>query len=152
MTTDGTHLGICVADLEASMASFTRMLGYAWADVLEWDTHYLLADGTERVEPVRFTMSSGPAPHLELMEAATGIFSTTRVGTEFHHFARWVDDLPGAEAALLDEGYAREAWGVDTEGRIRYAYYVSPDSDLRLELCDTRELPNLQRWIDGGAY
>lgn len=151
-STDGSHVGLNVRVLDAAMAHFTKVWGYRWPDVLDWEASYYDADGHEHVDRVRFTMSVDGPPHLELMEASTGIFAARERDIEMHHVARWVDDFAAAETALLEEGYVREAWSTDSEGRVRYAYFVSPSSDLRLELCDKRELENLRRWLAGGSY
>ncbi|EYT57139.1 VOC family protein [Microbacterium sp. UCD-TDU] len=145
------HVGIVVDDLDRAIERSRNDMDLAWTSVLQRDVT-ITRGGREETSPVRWAASCAQAPQWEMIEAATGIWSTTDTdGEALHHLAYWSDDLEADAASLEAAGYTREAHGTDEEGRIRFVYLISPEG-VRIELGATWSKPAWDDWVAGGGY
>jgi methylmalonyl-CoA/ethylmalonyl-CoA epimerase len=95
--TDIDHVGIAVSDLEASVAEYSRLLGF--------EPNHRERVEDQGVEEVLFAIGSSYIQLLGALGADTpvGTFLASR-GPGLHHVAYRVNDLEGALADLRAEG------------------------------------------------
>jgi glyoxalase/bleomycin resistance protein/dioxygenase superfamily protein len=141
---DQFHVGIVVADLEASLAELAALFGYEWCDEIHLEQPVQFPSGERNVE-FRFRYSRD-TPRLEVIEARAGTVWTPAAGSGIHHLGYWSDDVAGDGAALEQSGFSLEAAGVGGDGVRFWSYHRSP-SGPRIELVSRALEPMLsQMW------
>jgi hypothetical protein len=149
------HVGIVVADLDASSQEFSELLGVTWARQQQRDLPVTTADGKVRAE-FRFTYSthgSGPAL-IELIEGQPGTpwWPGDGVAAAFHHVGFWDDELAASVDRLNAAGASLEATVEDSAGTPRgFAYHLLRHGP-RVELVDASRRPSFQHWLAGGDF
>ena len=152
---EGYHVGIVVADLEASCEEFSDLLGVRFAEQQHRDLPVTAADGPVQAR-FRFTYSlptSGPAL-IELIEGPEGSpwWPGEGVAAALHHVGFWDDELPVSSERLEAAGAPREAAVLDDEGRARGFAYHQLRHGPRIELVDAARRPSFQAWLAGGTF
>lgn len=145
------HVGIVVEDLDAAMAELGATFGHEWTSIQDQQVVVDVA-GSAQSSHVRWAASRGEQPDWEIIQADRGIWScAANGGPGLHHIAYWSEDLDADVARLESEGYAVEASGTDTDGRLRFVYLLSR-SGVRIELGARYTQAAWDEWVGGGSY
>jgi catechol 2,3-dioxygenase-like lactoylglutathione lyase family enzyme len=146
------HTGVVVPDLEEALERFGALLGLSFTDVVVTPVCHQRPHGIDDVT-MRVAYSTGPAPHLEVIEAIPdSLFALRPDRTGLHHFGVWVDDMEAEGARLEALGMPQVAALVrDDGGPSLITFHAGPTGE-QLELCDSSMRPGFQAWISGGEY
>lgn len=149
------HVGIVVADLDASTAEFSDLLGVQWAAEQHRDLSVTMADRTVQAS-FRFTYSthaSGPAL-IELIEGQPGTpwWPGDDVAAAFHHVGFWDDELAATSAMMAAAGAAVEATVTGEDGAPQGFAYHQMLHGPRVELVDATRRPGFGSWLAGGSF
>lgn len=152
---EASHVGIVVADLDASTTEFAELLGVQWAAEQHRDFTVSMGDRTVQAT-FRFTYStpaSGPAL-IELIEGQPGTpwWPGDGVAAAFHHVGFWDDELAATSAALAGAGAELEATVTDDDGTPRGFAYHQMVHGPRVELVDAARRPGFNHWLAGGSF
>jgi hypothetical protein len=138
---DWYHTGVVVPRLDEAMADATEFGGYRWMVPLAVDMPVWTETGGVVEVSLRFAYSID-APHLEFVQEIAGTPWAWVPGRAVHHLGYWVDDLPGASAALVAQGRPVEVCGGnDPENPTQFTYQVGADG-IRIELIDRTMMPD----------
>lgn len=144
------HVGMVVKDLESSMAQLGGLLGIQWAIVQNAEYAYRAVDGDVPTRH-RYTYSTGQAPHLELIEGEIGSLWEPTTDLDLHHLGYWVDDLPASSARLDEAGCPPVATlGRALDAPKIFTYHRPHNSELWIELVDSRLKASFAPWLAGG--
>lgn len=145
------HVGIVVNDLDTAMAELGGCFGHGWSTVQSQEVAVTVG-GERQSSSVRWAATVGESPDLEVIQSQHGIWSLQHNnGQALHHLAYWSDDLEGDIERLTKLGHHLEASGTDTDGRVRFAYLLSP-SGIRIELGARYTQAAWDEWVSGGDY
>ncbi|MDX1449709.1 MAG: VOC family protein [Acidimicrobiia bacterium] len=136
------HLAIVVEDLDEGMDRYTESLGLAWANPWAGEIPILVGHDI-RTPSVRFTLSRGNEPHIELIQSTDR--DVWEPGSGVHHFGVWVDDVNDIVDEMRSLGFTLDAASPTGD----FAYLRSPDG-ARIEVVDARSKPDFDRWLSGG--
>lgn len=126
------HVGVVVADVEATAARLSAVAGYRWTTPMEYTVPVTTPSGDLDV-PFRISFSL-QAPHLELVTEVPATLWTAEPGRATHHVGYWVDDVVATSDALIEAGFAFEA-GPRGDGPPAFAYHIDADG-TRIEIVD----------------
>lgn len=136
------HVGIVTADLEATQAQLTELLGYEWGPEVGAPTEVILPSG-ERTLDLRCAYSI-TTPRLEVVRSIPGTFWESSPGSGIHHVGYWSDDVAADAAKLGQLGYVTEATRNMPDGAAFFAFLRS-DTGFRVELVTRTVEPSLQQ-------
>jgi catechol 2,3-dioxygenase-like lactoylglutathione lyase family enzyme len=130
-----SHVGVVVADLDASIASLGPALGLTWASIRVVDAG--IAD-------LRLSYSQQGPPYVELLEVS-GRFPAAEPG--LHHIGYWSNDLQQHRDRLVRAGMR-----VALDGTLfgRSFVYLDAGDRVLIELTDASRRDALLEWIAGG--
>jgi len=144
---DQFHLGIIVADIDASAKELTRVAGLRWSPRIETEVPIWTPEAGVVMRQMRAVYSVEP-PHLELVTAIPGTIWSLDPRRPVQHLGYWSDDLLAESAELEKQGLPRVA-GAMTDGRFYgFVYHATPDG-LLLELVDRTVFPDWQGFLRG---
>ncbi len=143
------HLGVVVADLDATMEDFSAQFGLSWAPLQH--RHLTVRHLGRLVRTrLRLTYSVQGPPHVELIEAAVG--TPWQPPGSMHHVGFWAEDLEGAAEMLRTDGLTLETtFDTPTGELLGFGYFMGP-SGLRIEIVDADRRPGFDAWLSGGEF
>jgi hypothetical protein len=146
---DQFHVGIVVADFDASLAHLSELFGYSWCPEIALPTEVTLPSGTTVID-LGFVYSA-EAPRVEVIRTIPGTLWTPAEGSGIHHLGYWSDDVAADAAALEARGFAAEAAGNRPDGTPVWAYHRSPTGP-RIEIVSRDIQPSLEGyWASAGT-
>ena len=153
--TEAYHVGIVVADLDASCEEFSDLLGIRWATPQDRDFTVQTPDG-EVPSRFRVTYSTRESGEMliELIEGPPGSpwWPGDGVSAALHHVGFFSHELAVTSAQLSTQGAAREATVLGEDGAPRgFAYHLLQHGP-RIELVDQSRRPQLEAWLQGGDF
>ena len=150
---EGYHVGLVVADLDATMTEFEDLMGVRWASQQHRDFPVRTRDGLVQAQ-FRFTYSthvSGPCL-VELIEGPRNTPWDPGDGPwAFHHLGYWADDLAGQSTRLEEAGAVLDATAGEDGDPRGFAYHLLQQGP-RVELVDATRRPTFQEWLAGGDF
>ncbi|MCD4524220.1 VOC family protein [Nocardioides sp. cx-173] len=143
------HVGLRVADVEASMADLSASMGLDWAPPLHIPMRPWVPGQGYRDFEIAMTESVAGPIHIELTHGPVGSIWDAALGAGLHHFGVWVDDVAATVSTQLAAGWALEMAGASPEeGYGAFAYLRSP-SGVIVEPVSATSRAWHQRWWDG---
>jgi hypothetical protein len=137
---DFYHTGIVVPDLDAAMAHYSTLAGYAWITPLSYTLPFRTATGThELTSTIVYSLQS---PHLELVQEVAGTPWTAAPGNSVHHLGYFTDNLVDTAHVLESSGFTFEMTGAVSDSELAlFAYYVDAFG-TRIEIVDRALFPD----------
>jgi hypothetical protein len=124
------HIGLTVADLNASAQDFSRSLSVLWRPIVEYPPHDLWTQQrVERVSTRRVYSLAGP-PYLELIEDVSGLVWGMSAPGGTHHLGYWSADLAVDGERLERTGGALAITNFGDEPGTRFRYYKMPSGAI----------------------
>jgi catechol 2,3-dioxygenase-like lactoylglutathione lyase family enzyme len=149
MSCNYNHVGLLVADVDAAIAKFSRLLGVRFLAPIVLPSQ-LIWHGVRLEHDLRISVSTEP-PYIELMEGHdSGYFSLER-GEGFHHLGLWAPEY-GSPGWIDRFGEFRIEATIPFESGATTAF-ISPEAchGVRVELQDPRLMPGFHAWIAGAS-
>ena len=140
------HAGIIVEDFDATLAWYTKHLGYRWCEPVNRETTIITAAG-EQVIPMHMTYSMDE-PRLEIIEAVPGTLWMP-ADSGIHHLGFWSDDVDGDVAGLVAGGMTLDVTGLFPDGSTMWAYCSAPGR-TRTELVSRAMQASMNGWLTSG--
>lgn len=153
---DVYHTGFVVPVLETAMEELSAVLGAEWTPIEDREMRVVTPDGPMQGR-LRFTYTTGEAPHLELLEPVAGTAWERPAGSESglgaaHHVGAWVEDFANVSDRMVEAGFPRELTFDDGSDRAaNFAYHRLPSGAL-VELVDAARRDVLEAWLRGAPY
>ncbi len=144
------HIGMRVADLDASMAELGRDTGVSWARPQHRMQAVWLPEVGQTELDLRFTYSAEGPVRLELLEGPPGSIWDGRLDPGPHHLGVWVDDVAAATEKLMAEGWRLEAASRPPEEGYGVFTYVRSPAGVLVEPVASVVRPAFERWWAGG--
>lgn len=145
--TDQFHIGIVAADMAATTAALSRVLGYEWGIETGGQLTVVSPSGEQAVD-IRCVYST-TVPRVEVIRAVAGTLWEPVSGSGIHHLGYWSDDVVVDIAELEDAGYTVEAVRPGPGGVPLFAFLNGP-TGFRIELLSRAAESALARcWAPG---
>jgi hypothetical protein len=140
---DQFHIGIVAADLEATVARLTEVLGYEWGPEIGGPVSVGLPGGRIAELEIRCAYSR-TTPRLEVVRSIADTLWEPAGQGGLHHIGYWSDDVAADHAELVRRGYLSEATRAGAGGGLFFAFLRSAEG-FRVELVDRAAEPSLAR-------
>jgi hypothetical protein len=138
------HVGVVSADVGATVATLSAVLGYEWAGEVGGPIEVNLPTG-DTVLDIRCTYSTS-LPRLEVVRAIPGTLWEPAAGAGIHHLGYWSDDVAADAVELEEQGYVREAGRSLPDGSPFFTFHIHP-SGFRIELLTRAAQPSLEGYF-----
>jgi catechol 2,3-dioxygenase-like lactoylglutathione lyase family enzyme len=113
------HVGVLVADLEAAIERWSKVLGYSFTEILHYRTDAYVDSGipAPHHHDARIAFSLEGPPFIELMEFTGEGTHAPAQGEGFHHLGFMVDDAAAHRDQLAALGVGSDGASLDPDGR-----------------------------------
>ncbi|MBL7493535.1 VOC family protein [Frankia sp. AgB1.9] len=144
---DKYHVGIIVDDFDETLAWYSKVFGYRWAEPVDVANPIVTPAGEQTVQ-MRMTYSV-EEPRIEIIQSIPGtLWEPADSGV--HHVGYWTDDVVGDVATLTASGMTLDVSGLFPDGSMMWAYCGAPGRQ-RTELVSRALEPSMRQWWASGA-
>ena len=146
---DQFHIGIVAADVAATTAALSQVLGYEWGVETGGPLTVVSSSGEQALD-IRCVYST-TVPRVEVIRAVAGTLWEPVSGSGIHHVGYWSDDVAADIAKLERTGYTVEAMRPGPGGAPLFAFLNGPNG-FRVELLTRAAESGLARcWAAPGG-
>lgn len=137
MLTPHYHVGIVVADLEATRHRLGHLLGITWGPVMRLeDVSYRDGSGGDLMLPTTMCYSIDD-PCLELIQEQPGTVWVRNEHSNLHHLGFWTEQLADDSVCFANAGCPLQLCGRDgAAAPVSFSYHRDDALGVRIELVD----------------